>query len=184
MKPTIGRIVHYVLAEHSGVHKKDSRYKGDPGVAGQIAPALVVAVWGETCVNLLVFLDGSNHGHDEVRHPDKPDGIEYKPAHMRWITSATLDESASPREGTWHWPPREAPDPRQATSISIGREQEKASADAERGMAAFDANQQKASADELPRREYTFQGASTKGPISTGGQHGSGSDNPVTGGTE
>lgn len=43
MKPTIGRIVHFVL---------------DP-TKSPIA-AIIVAVWTDTCVNLRIFQDGSN----------------------------------------------------------------------------------------------------------------------------
>lgn len=43
MKPTIGRIVHFVNA---------------PGT-NPIA-AILVAVWSDTCVNLRLFQDGSN----------------------------------------------------------------------------------------------------------------------------
>jgi hypothetical protein len=80
MKPSIGRIVHYVLtAEDSPHHPGDHR------------PAIVVRVWSEDCVNLRVFCDGGN---------DRPDGQDL------WITSATLDASAA-AGGTWHWPERE-----------------------------------------------------------------------------
>lgn len=107
MKPTIGRIVHYVLSEHDGVHKGDGPYRS---AEGQIASAIITAVWGDTCVNLQVILDGSNHGYDQRRHPDKPGGVEHIAATNRWVTSCCLDESASPAPRTWHWPPREWPD--------------------------------------------------------------------------
>lgn len=56
-------------------------------------PAIVTAVWGETCVNLQVFTDGTNSDEQNM-------------APVKWITSSTLDETASqPR--TWHWPERE-----------------------------------------------------------------------------
>lgn len=41
MKPSIGRIVHFV---HNGVH----------------LPAIVTKVWSDTCVNLHVFANGSD----------------------------------------------------------------------------------------------------------------------------
>lgn len=41
MKPSIGRIVHFVI--------------GDNHVA-----AIITAVWSDTCVNLRLFQDGSN----------------------------------------------------------------------------------------------------------------------------
>lgn len=72
MKPSIGRIVHYV-SQFNGNH----------------VAAIVVRVWSDTCVNLRVFYDGTN---------DAPDG------ESEWHTSRTLDESADPQKGTWHWP--------------------------------------------------------------------------------
>ena len=83
MKPTIGRIVHFVQT-------KPAHY-GDVHVH---LPAIIVAVWGDTCVNLKVFTDGTNS-----------DAEETKP--VKWVTSVTLDETESPQPRTWHWPERE-----------------------------------------------------------------------------
>ena len=82
MKPTIGRIVHYV-------QKKPAGY----GEGVVHLPAIVTAVWGETCVNLQVFTDGTNSDDQNM-------------APVKWITSASLDESGS-QDRTWHWPERE-----------------------------------------------------------------------------
>ena len=83
MKPTIGRIVHFV-------QKKPEGY-GDVLVH---LPAIIVAVWGDTCVNLQVFTDGTNSDADETNR-------------VKWVTSATLDEEVTPQPRTWHWPERE-----------------------------------------------------------------------------
>ncbi len=80
MKPSIGRIVHFV-------QKKPAGY-GDALVH---LPAIIVAVWGETCVNLQVFTDGTNS--DEANM-----------APVKWVTSANLDASKNPQPRTWHWP--------------------------------------------------------------------------------
>ena len=80
MKPTIGRIVHFV-------QKKPAGY-GDALVH---LPAIIVAVWGDTCVNLQVFTDGTNSDADETNR-------------VKWVTSATLDEAETPQPRTWHWP--------------------------------------------------------------------------------
>ena len=82
MKPSIGRIVHYV-------QKKPSGY----GEGIIHLPAIVTAVWGESCVNLQVFTDGTNS--------DEPNTFPVK-----WITSVSLDESGL-QERSWHWPERE-----------------------------------------------------------------------------
>ena len=82
MTPTIGRIVHFV-------QKKPAGY-GDQLVH---LPAIITAVWGDTCVNLQVFTDGTNSDEANV-FP------------IKWITSSTLDESADPQPRTWHWPER------------------------------------------------------------------------------
>ena len=83
MKPTIGRIVHFV-------QKKPDGY-GDALVH---LPAIITAVWGDTCVNLQVFTDGSNSDAGETNR-------------VKWITSATLDETETPQPRTWHWPERD-----------------------------------------------------------------------------
>ena len=83
MKPSIGRIVHFV-------QKK-------PPVFGEglvHLPAIVTAVWGDTCVNLKVFTDGSNSDAEETLP-------------VKWQTSVCLDESSEPQPRTWHWPERE-----------------------------------------------------------------------------
>ena len=82
MKPTIGRIVHFV-------QKKPAGY-GDALVH---LPAIIVAVWGDTCVNLHVFTDGTNSDADE-------------PNRVKWVPSAPLDETETPQPHTWHWPER------------------------------------------------------------------------------
>ena len=76
MKPTIGRIVHYVL-----------------DLEKNPVAAIITAVWSDTCVNLRLFYDGyglapQTHGWAE------------------WVTSRTLDESEKPAVGTWHWLPK------------------------------------------------------------------------------
>ena len=85
MKPTIGRIVHFV-------QKKNPRY-GDELVH---LPAIIVSVHSDTCVNLQVFTDGSNS-----EEPGNND-----PASVKRVTSATLND-AGDQPYTWHWPERE-----------------------------------------------------------------------------
>jgi hypothetical protein len=80
MKPSIGRIVHFV-------QKKPAGY----GEGVIHLPAIIVAVWGESCVNLQVFTDGTNS-----------DAQNMSP--VKWITSASLDASENPQPHTWHWP--------------------------------------------------------------------------------
>lgn len=87
MKPTIGRIVHFV-------QKKPA----DRGEGLVHLPAVIVAVWGDTCVNLQVFADGGNS--------EEHCGGTAAPSNVKWITSVSQDETAAqPR--TWHWPERE-----------------------------------------------------------------------------
>jgi hypothetical protein len=83
MKPTIGRIVHFV-------QKKPAGY-GD-GVVH--LPAVVTAVWTDTCVNLQVFTDGTNSDEQNM-------------SPVKWVTSASLDASDNPQPRSWHWPERE-----------------------------------------------------------------------------
>jgi hypothetical protein len=71
MEPTIGRIVHLKLTEQ----QKNSIN----GNKAEVLPAVIVAVWGPTCVNLKVMTDGVND---------------------LWVTSAQQGEN----EGQWNWP--------------------------------------------------------------------------------
>lgn len=90
MKPTIGRIVHFVQEKSAAYQPKDG-----PKVLIHL-PAVITAVWGDTCINLQVFTDGTN----------SETGPTSNPPSIKWITSATLDESAE-RPYSWHWPERE-----------------------------------------------------------------------------
>ena len=75
-KPTIGRIVHYNTTE------ADRKYfQVDRGNESKQLPAIVVAVWSDTTVNLKVIGDARSD---------------------LWKTSVTLGTG----EGTWEWPAR------------------------------------------------------------------------------
>lgn len=88
MKPTIGRIVHFV-------QEKPAHYQPKEGPRALMhLPAIIVAVWGDTCVNLQVFTDGTNSDEQNM-------------APVKWITSSTFDDSETPQPRTWHWPERE-----------------------------------------------------------------------------
>ena len=84
-KPGIGRIVHYVQNKPAGY-----------GEGTIHLPAIITNVWGDTCVNLQVFTDGSN----------SEQGPNSNPPSVKWITSASLDDSETPNPYTWHWPER------------------------------------------------------------------------------
>lgn len=72
MKPTVGRIVHFVL--HNTTYA-----------------AMIVKVWSDTCVNLLVFPNGSD--------PIVPGATDYQGiAH-----SVSLKVPVN-TEWSWHWP--------------------------------------------------------------------------------
>lgn len=87
-KPSVGRIVHYVLppnAEH--LHAE---------AAGQHRPATVVRTWPDYArINLRVFLGGTN---------DAPHG--HLIGGQLWASSVAQDEDTK-APGTWHWPERE-----------------------------------------------------------------------------
>jgi hypothetical protein len=82
MKPTIGRIVHFV---------QKRSYGQEPLVH---LPAIIVAVWSDTCVNLQVFTDGQNSDPENTLP-------------VKWMTSVNLDEDENPQPRSWHWPERE-----------------------------------------------------------------------------
>jgi len=85
MKPTIGRIVHYV---------QEKPYQSSEPTVSRVMvtiPAIITAVWTDTCVNLQVFTDGTNSDESNM-------------SPIKWITSANFDESDKPANRTWHWP--------------------------------------------------------------------------------
>lgn len=91
-KVTVGRIVHFVMPGEK-VHR----------------PAIVVQTWSNDCVQLQVFLDGTNENCQEYEKTDNP-GLAPTSADMNngmmWRTSVTHDETGK-RERTWHWPERD-----------------------------------------------------------------------------
>lgn len=89
MKPTLGRIVLYILTAADADAINASRgdeltpQRGNHAAEGQIFPSMVVAVWGDgenPAVNLKVQLDGTD---------------------TYWATSRHESDEKSP--GTWHW---------------------------------------------------------------------------------
>ena len=103
MKPSIGRIVHYILTDQDakaigrrhvpGVGHGEGwpagaqAHVGNPHSAGQHVPAIVVVVWPNEYgpdfdgINAQVFLDGNE---------------------SLWVMS--VKEGTEP--GSWHWPER------------------------------------------------------------------------------
>ena len=107
MKPTIGRIVLYTVTEQDAAEVNRRRttgysiaerikkntpetsawplgaqaHIGNELRAGDIYPMVITRVWGPTCVNGQVLLDGND---------------------CLWVTSAS--EGTEPR--CWAWPPR------------------------------------------------------------------------------
>ncbi|MEU6279723.1 hypothetical protein [Streptomyces sp. NPDC047028] len=77
--PSVGRIVQYQLAEHTGF----VGHVGNHSAAGDVYPAVIVRVWGESTItcNLQVLLDGTD---------------------TYWATSRAEGTEA----GTWAWPER------------------------------------------------------------------------------
>lgn len=79
MRPTIGRVVVYKLTDYDKEQLK--AHSDNPNNGADEAPAIVVRVWGDACVNLRVLLDGDQ---------------------TLWVTSALLGDG--PRQ--WQWPAR------------------------------------------------------------------------------
>lgn len=86
-KPSIGRIVHYVLP------KIVRDYVFHDWAVGEHRPGIIVSTWDGSFINLQVFFDGSN---------DAPIGDG---AAVVWVTSVSQDEETK-APGTWHWPER------------------------------------------------------------------------------
>lgn len=89
-QPTVGRIVHYKLAE------------------GVIRPAIIVEVWSPECVSLQVFIDGTN---DRQYFEGGEGGTQYSvlPSAL-WRTSVNKNKAADGEDtfdiGSWDWPTR------------------------------------------------------------------------------
>lgn len=89
MVPTIGRIVHYTLAETDVAAIRARRKEaggrlGNDVEVGQIYPAMIVRVFGDqpsSCCNLQVYLDGQD---------------------VEWVTSRQVGEGPF----HWAWPAR------------------------------------------------------------------------------
>lgn len=80
MKPTIGRIVIYKLTAHDKAALA-ALGSDNPNNGADEAPAVVVRVWSDNCVNLKVLVDGRE---------------------TLWATSALQGDQA----GQWQWPAR------------------------------------------------------------------------------
>ncbi len=106
-KPSIGRIVHYTLSDTDALRINARRtdgpsiqerlldntwpvgaqaHVGNRAAAGDVLPALVVAVQPNGQVNAQVFLDGND---------------------VLWVTSRDeASEESGSHPGRWHWPQR------------------------------------------------------------------------------
>ena len=114
-QPTVGRIVHYVLAQGRS--------------AGQVRAATIVRVWDDAggTANLQVHLDGSNDAGAEGPNELYPtptsvvtsatmvggtlvDSTSSFVPLTAWVTSVAYDgisdSDGKYRPGTWHYPPR------------------------------------------------------------------------------
>lgn len=84
-KPSVGRIVHYVLDSGRNV--------------GEHRPAIIVKAWGYPLaglVQLQVFTDATN---------ESPGANDALPCPL-WATSVSEDPTGE-KQRTWHWPERE-----------------------------------------------------------------------------
>ena len=79
MKPTIGRIMLYHTKEEDRAKMRAASILNNGCNVHTQLPAVVVAVWGETCVNLKVICDGNLD---------------------LWVTSSNLGD----QPGNWEWP--------------------------------------------------------------------------------
>lgn len=81
MKPTTGRIVHFV-------QEKPATYQPKEGPRVMVnLPAIVTAVWGETCVNLQVFTDGTNSDEQNMGGGE----VDHVGDAGRWCGATTAD---------------------------------------------------------------------------------------------
>lgn len=93
MKPTIGRIVHYFPTDKERDALALLRCNTQ-----NVLPAIIVAVWTNTTINVKVFIDGA---HEDL-----------------WKTSVVKFEGGDTenQQGKWDWPPREEAKPEPAVA--------------------------------------------------------------------
>lgn len=82
---SIGRIVHVRV--------------GGEDDSPVLRPAIIVRVWGDTCVNAIVHLDGRN---DDVYGRLDGECGRHVEVGTVWCTSISLGEGV----GNWRWPAR------------------------------------------------------------------------------
>lgn len=91
MKPSIGRIVHYYEGDHEAPQGFGSPEHW-PGTNGhRVHPAIITAVWSDSCVNLTVFLDAKV---PEVR------------TSSCLLPDAVFAEGVHCTNSGWYWPPK------------------------------------------------------------------------------
>lgn len=83
MKPSIGRIVIYVVGDY------ETAFEGFPfdGPNGtREHPAIITRAWSDDCVNLHVFFDANPSGvrMSVMRLPELPEGVERDPGATGW----------------------------------------------------------------------------------------------------
>ncbi|HEY5962157.1 MAG TPA: hypothetical protein VIV60_36625, partial [Polyangiaceae bacterium] len=91
-KPSIGRVVHYVLsAERDGLKRAHGEHR--PAFVVRVFPGEFGTLECPDGVNLNVMCDGQNDAE-----------ISGAGCMLLWETSVPYDASGAP--GTWHWPER------------------------------------------------------------------------------
>lgn len=80
MKPTIGRVVIYKTTEEDKDYFRSLTQKWQTINVSDQLPAMIVAVWSDTCINVQVMLDGVQS--------------------TMWKTSVNQGDV----EGQWSWP--------------------------------------------------------------------------------
>lgn len=87
-RPTIGRIVLFTFATPF-----NSIWTKPDGQSVQV-PAIVTAVWGDTCVNLTVFIDGEDAAKAETS------------VNLKTEQNQKNIDSGDPNGSFWEWPAR------------------------------------------------------------------------------
>lgn len=95
MKPTVGRIVMYVLSENDQLTHE---------CGTNVLPAMIVKVWSDTCVNLKVFNNGPNDfwRTSVVENTGSAVSADKKEEDVNGI-GAIVDCVYYPSY-SWHWP--------------------------------------------------------------------------------
>lgn len=95
-KPSIGRVVTYIVGDHEAKDTLGWWPRGPNGHRDH--PAIITAVWSDTCVNLQVLFDANpiEVRTSVVQMPELPEGVALAPENSWWKWPARAPSEPQP----------------------------------------------------------------------------------------